>query len=297
MKFSPKGIIAAMVTPFTKGGDYVDFDKVAPLAAALVKRGAHGLFPCGTTGEGMLMNAEERKTVLEEVLMAVGKRALVVAHTGALDTATTIELTVHAMESGAQAAAIVAPSYYAYDRPSLVQFYTSIAKEVEGFPVLLYNIPSCARNALDANLVFEIAHSVENVVGIKDSSGNMPLITQLLARAPKGFSVINGEDEYGYQAFVAGAPAAVSGTANVVLDLYLGVYNEVQKGNLKKAWAWQAKLAHACGLFAYGGTLAAFKEGMRLRGLDGGYVRPPQRELTAQEKKQLAKALEAAGLL
>lgn len=292
-----EGIISAMVTPFTKGGNYVDLDKVGPLAQRLVKEGAHGLFPCGTTGEGMLLSVEERKEVLLEVVEAVGKQATVVAHTGTFDLATTIELTAHAAANGAHAAAIVAPGYYGYDDISLALYYRAIAKAVDGFPILLYNIPSCARNALSAELILDLAGSVENIVGIKDSSGSMPLLTRLIGNAPKGFAVVNGADEYGYQAFLAGATGAVSGTSNVVLKLYRGIYDQVKAGNLAKAWQTQVKLEHACRIFEYGKKAAVFKEGLRLRGFDAGYVRPPQRELDAKEKKALAKALKEAGLL
>ena len=87
MKVKIEGIISAMVTPFTKGGQYVDMDKVGAIAERLVKEGAHGLFPCGTTGEGLLMSPEERKEVIVEVVGAVGKKATIVAHTGTLDLA------------------------------------------------------------------------------------------------------------------------------------------------------------------------------------------------------------------
>jgi len=297
MKFRPQGIISAMITPFTKGGEYVDFDKVGPLAEWLIARGAGGLFPCGTTGEGLLMSAEERKEVLEEVVTAAGKRTLVIAHTGAMDTATTIELTEHARACGASAAAIVAPGFYTYDDAALRRYYRTIAEAVKGFPVLMYNIPGCAKNALSAELILDLATTVENMAGIKDSSGSMTLLTQLLGNAPKGFNVINGADEYGYQAFLAGAPAVVSGTSNVVLELYKGVYDHVRAGNLKKAWEYQVRLEKATRIFEYGRNLAVFKEGLRLRGFEAGFVRPPQRELTAAEKTRLARDLEELGVI
>lgn len=297
MKFAAKGIISAMVTPFTKGGDYVDFDKVGPLAELLVKGGAAGLFPCGTTGEGPLMSPDERMTVVEEVVQAVGKKVMVIAHTGAFDTATSVELTQHAANAGAHAAALVAPGYYGYDDASLRLYYKTVADSVKGFPVLLYNLPSCARNALSAELILDLANSIDNIVGIKDSSGSMPLLTRLVGNAPKGFAVINGCDEHGFQAFTAGCPAVVSGCSNAVIDLYYGIYSELQKGNTKKAWAWQVKLEQAARIFQYGRKLSLFKEGMRLRGFDAGYVRPPQCELSTAEKKDLAKKLEAAGII
>lgn len=297
MKFKIEGIICAMATPFTKNGEYVDFDKVAPLAERLVKGGVHGLFPCGTTGEGPLMSPDERKEVIEEVVRAVGKKALVIAQTGAGDTATTIELTRHAHECGAHAAGIVAPGYYAYDHAALKAYYTTIAKAVKGFPIIVYNIPSCARNSLSAELVLGLAESVGNIVGIKDSSGSMAFLTQLIGNAPRGFSVVNGADDYGYQAFLAGAAGAVSGTANVWHELYLSVYHNVKKSNLKQAWKDQVKLEKLCRVLQYGRNIAVFKEGLRLRGFDAGYVRPPQRELTPAERKSLAKELKALGVI
>jgi 4-hydroxy-tetrahydrodipicolinate synthase len=297
MRFKPQGIIAAMVTPFTKGGEYVDFEKAGALAQRLVDQGVHGLFPCGTTGEGLLLSAEERKELLEEIVQTVGKRTLVIAQTGCLDTATTIELTRHAQEAGANAAAIVAPGFFAYDDLALKAYYASIAKAVPDFPVLVYNIPACARNTLTPDFVLGLAESVENIVGIKDSSGNMAGLTQLLGSAPKGFHVINGADDYGYQAFLAGAPAAVSGMSNVVAEIYLAVYNNLQAGRLKQAWDAQVKLEKVCRTLFYGRNIALYKEAMRMRGFDAGAVRPPQRELTTLEKKALAKALEGIGIL
>lgn len=296
MKVKIEGIISAMVTPFTRGGQYVDMDKVGGIAERLVKEGAHGLFPCGTTGEGMLMSPEERKEVLNEVIGAVGKKATIIAHTGTFDLATTIELTAHAAANGAHAAAIVAPGYYGYDDTSLKLYYRAIAKAVAGFPIMLYNIPSCARNGLSAEVILELANE-ENIVGIKDSSGNMALLTRLIGNAPKGFAVVNGADEYGYQAFLAGAAGAVSGTSNVVLKLYRAIWDNVKAGKLDKAWAAQVKLEGACRILEYGRKAAIFKEGMRLRGFDPGYVRPPMRELDTKERKAFEQAMTDAGLI
>lgn len=297
MRFKIEGIISAMITPFTKGGAYVDLDKVAAMADRLVKGGVHGLFPCGTTGEGMLMSPAERMEVIEEVIGIVGNRCKVIAHTGSIDLATTVELTCHAFDCGAYAAAVVAPGFYTYDESALEQYYRAIAKEAAGFPILLYNIPGCAKNALSAELILRLANEVENIVGIKDSSGNMALVTRLLGNAPKNFYIVNGADDYGFQAFMAGAPGAVSGTSNVGHEIYLAVYDHFKKGRLDKAWKEQIRLEKLCRIVEYGKNIAVFKEGLRLRGFDAGDVRPPMRQLTAAEKKRLAKDLEGIGLL
>jgi dihydrodipicolinate synthase/N-acetylneuraminate lyase len=297
MRFKIEGIISAMVTPFTKGGEYVDFDKVAGLAQRMVKQGAVGLFPCGTTGEGMLMNSEERKEVLEEVISAVGKTAKVIGHTGTMELATTIELTRHAQESGACAAGIVAPFFYSFDEEAMFQYYKAIANSVKGFPILLYNIPGCAKNVLTPALVKRLANACENIVGIKDSGGNIIALIEMLGQADKGFHVINGVDDYGLQGFLSGCPAAVSGTSNVLLPIYVDVYKAMQKGNMKKAREKQYLLGQGAKALEYGAKTAIFKEGLRLQGFDAGYVRSPQRELSAKEKKQIAKRLEDLGII
>ncbi|MBL7645286.1 MAG: dihydrodipicolinate synthase family protein [Candidatus Hydrogenedentes bacterium] len=297
MKFKVEGIISAMVTPFTTGGEFVDFDKVAPLAAHLEKKGAGGLFPCGTTGEGLLCSTEERKTILEEVVGAVTKKCRVIAHTGAFDTATTVELTRHAQKAGAAAAAVVAPGFYGYDARALQAFYETVADAVPGFPVLLYNIPSCAKNELSADLIKTLASSRENIVGIKDSSGSMTFLTRLFNECPKDFAIINGADEHGFQAILAGCKAVVSGSSNAYIDIYVDIYNQIKKGNLKKAWQSQLKLEKACRLFTYGGGLAGLKHIMKFRTLDAGFVRPPQRELDNAEKKRIETGLSEQGLI
>ena len=294
MKVKLEGIFPAMLTPFTKGGVHVDYEKACAFAEWLAKKGVHGLYVCGTTGEGMLLHPEERKILLEEIVSAVGKKLKVVAHTGCLDTATTIELTVHALDAGAVAAGVIAPGYYRYDDAALIAHYKMVARAVKGGPVLLYDLPAFTGNALSEELVLELANSVDNIVGMKESHRDIAAFSRLVDKAPPGFALINGADEYTYQVYLTGAHASVSGTANVVPELFVGIYTNVQKGNLKKARALQAKLSVACELFKYGRLLASYKEGLRVRGLDLGYVRPPQRELSAKEKRAFSKTLEEA---
>jgi 4-hydroxy-tetrahydrodipicolinate synthase len=109
--------------------------------------------------------------------------------------------------------------------------------------------------------------------------------------------VINGVDNYSYQALVTGAHGCVASAANVVPELFLAIMQSVKKGDLKTAWRHQKKLSAAAKLLRYGAMVAFYKEGVRLRGFDPGFVRPPQRELTAKEKREFAQAMKAAGLI
>ena len=260
-------------------------------------KNVHGIFVCGTTGEGLLLRIDERKRLLEELVSAVGKKLNVVAQTGCLDTPTTIELTRHAADAGARAAAIVTPGFYGYDDDALRAHYKTVAKAVKDYPVLLYDIPSCAKNALSPEFVLQLAESIPNLVGLKESNRDIVNFSTLSAAIPKGFNLINGADEYSYQAYLSGGTGSVSSTANVVPELFLKIYANIRAGNPQRAWKFQTQLQNACALFRYGGLIARYKEGLRLRGFDPGYVRSPQRELTKKEQRELAKGMETLGLL
>jgi dihydrodipicolinate synthase/N-acetylneuraminate lyase len=297
MKYKLEGVYPAIVTPFTKDGKNVDIDKAIGVAHHLVKQGVHGLFVCGTTGEGMLLSLDERKRMVAELMKAVGKKVTIIAHTGCFDTGSTIALTRHAQEVGAAAVGVVAPGFHGYDNASLRAHFVAVAKSVPGFPVLLYNIPGCAKNAISPALVCDLAKRCDNIVGMKDSGGSIINLNAVLMDAPKDFNVINGVDEYTFQAYLAGASGSVSSTANVVPGLFLDIFKNVRAGKLEKALKAQELLSRACALFQYGAMVAFYKEGLRLQGVDAGFVRPPQRELNSGEKKALVKGLKAAGLL
>jgi len=264
MNVSIEGILPAMLTPFTKNGERVDYDRAAAYAERLLAQGAGGLFVCGTTGEGVLMTEAERKQLVEVVIEAVGKRTTVLAQTGALDTPATVRLTEHAARVGAAAAGIVAPGYYPYDDLSLRRYFTTVAKAVAGFPILMYNIPGCTQNPLNPAFIAQMANDVENIVGVKDSSGSVAHLNAVIRAVPEGFHVINGSDEYGYQAFVSGTKAAVSGTANVALSIYKRVFDHVRKGEYELGMAAQMDLMPACTLLKYQRRMAAYKECLRL---------------------------------
>lgn len=297
MRFKLSGILPAILTPFTRGGAKVDYGKACAFADVLADRGVQGLFVCGSTGEGLLMSLDERKQLAKELIDAVGKRLKIVVQTGCVDTLGTIDLTRHALESGAFAAGIYTPALYAYDDRALFAHFEHVAKAVPELPILLYNIPRLTGNSLSPALIADLANKVDSIVGMKDSSGEMAQLTRVIATAPKGFTVINGADEMSYQAYLSGAVGTVAMTANVVPELFLSIFSGVQKGNLKKALKDQQTLARAMDALGQGALISAYKEAVRLQGYDVGHVRPPQRELTREEKRSLAKRLESEGII
>lgn len=297
MRLKLEGILPAILTPFKRGGTEIDFDKAAAWAEELANRGVDGIFACGSSGEGLLMTVEERKQLACVYMDAVGSRLKVVMQTGCLDTPQTIELTRHAHEIGVHAVSAYAPPFYRYDDEALYRHFKLVGDATPDIPLLLYNIPRYAGNSLSPKLVFRIAAEVKSVSGMKDSSGDMGHVSRIIAGAPKNFVVINGADEFTYQAVVTGAAGAVSLTANVVPELFLSIRSDALAGSHKKALANQHKLNGIIDALGEGAMISAYKEALRLMGHDTGFVRPPQRELSAAEKKTLANRLKSAGLI
>ena len=297
MQFRLTGILPALLTPFTRGGAKVDYEKAGAFASTLADRGVAGLFVCGSTGEGLLMTLEERKRIAEEVIDVVGRRIKVVIQTGCLDTSSTIELTRHARDSGAHAVAVYTPAFYKYDDHALFAHFQRVAKAAPEIPLLLYNIPQYTGNGLSPMLIQELAEKVDSVVGMKDSSGDMAHLSRVMASAPKGFTMLNGADELCYQAYLTGAVGTVAMTANVVPELFQSIFDGVKAGKLNPALKAQRRLAEVMAALGHGQLISVYKEAIRLQGYDVGHVRPPQREIGAVEKKDLAKILAKAGLI
>jgi dihydrodipicolinate synthase/N-acetylneuraminate lyase len=289
------GVIPAMVTPFTKDGA-VDYEKAEALAGRLEAAGVHGLFIAGTTGSGPLMSLDERKTLLTRVRLATREETRIVAHTGTFDTATTIELTRHALEAGADAAAAVVPGYFAYDSPAVLRHFLQIAKAVPELPLLLYNIPACSGNAVAPEDVIRLAEGSPAIAGLKNSDTDLADLAEIASKAPPRFAIFNGVDTQNAQARLTGAHGTVSGPANVAPKLFLSQYESIEDGDLSAAMGLQLRINALCELLGYGGLLALFQEALRVQGFDSGYVRPPQRELFEEERTRLRHGLEELGL-
>jgi len=297
MRFKMGGIYPAILTPFTKNGKQVDYDKACAYAHYLADKGVHGIFVGGTSGEALLMSMDERKRLTEELVGAVGKRIEVVVQSGTIDTYSTIELTEHSMASGAKAVGIYTPSIYRLDGSANYNHFKMIAEASPKSPILLYNIPSVTNNNLSPDLIMQLANDFDNVVGMKDSSGNMGHVARVVAKTPKSFIVINGADDFTYQAYMTGCQGSVAITANVAPEIFLKIYKEQKAGNFKAALKASEHLTRVIDGIGGGSPLSVYKEAVRLRGADAGYVRPPQREATKDEKKKVKTALKREKLI
>ena len=269
-----RGVITALVTPFDDRGR-VDEEALQRLVEFQIRAGVHGLNPCGTTGEGALLTLEERQQVAEITVRAARGRVPVMVQTGTPSTEATIALTRHAQTIGADAATIVSPFYYRLGDEALVQHYAQIAASVPGFPLFLYNIPQLTGNNLTPAIVEAIAERCPNVIGLKDSSGNLSQVIDSASVRGGHFKVAVGSDGLILPALVTGIPASISGNANAVPELFVELFQAYWRGDWAGAQSAQARIQHVRRILKDGGDLSLFKAVLERRGLRVGGVRPP----------------------
>lgn len=266
-----KGIYPALVTPFSRDDR---FDEAA--YRALIRRvlpHVNGVVPCGTTGEFSYMTAEERKRVVEVCIDEVNGRVPVVAGTGAPSTREAVALTQHAKDVGATGALVVAPYFL---KPSFneVYDYFKAVNEV-GLPIVLYNIPQCAGTHFRWWTGEGMALDFDNVVGIKDSSGDLPFMEAMFEKVKGQVGIFVGHDEVVQAALGAGADGAILASANLIPDVYQEMYRATLEGDFAAAQMWQQKIQKLVRIVVRCSSTQAVKEGLRMMGLDVGDSRHP----------------------
>ncbi|MFB6219178.1 MAG: dihydrodipicolinate synthase family protein [Halobacteriaceae archaeon] len=228
-----EGIIPPMVTPVTGRDGDVDTDRLAALTESLVEGGVHGLFPCGSIGEFPSLTREQRRTVVETVVDAAADDVPVLAGCGATSLGDVRALVSDAADAGADAAVVVTPYYLGTSQAGLREFYRVLADDAE-LPVVLYNIPQVTGQHLDIETVADLADH-DNVVGIKDSSGELTYASRAVEATPPEFSVLLGIAELSVAALDVGADGLVSGPANVFPGPVAEMYEAYRDGDRGRA--------------------------------------------------------------
>src|SRR5690348_1819029 len=186
-------VLTAMVTPFTESGA-VDEEGVVRLTEHLLNNGSDGIVVCGTTGESPTLSHDEKLGLFHLVKKTVGKRGSVIAGTGGNDTAASIALTREAAEIGVDGALLVVPPYNRPSQEGMYQHFRAIANSVPDLPCILYNVPGRTAQNMDAWTTARLAHDVNNIVAVKEASGNLVQCAEIVASAPQGFALYSGDD-------------------------------------------------------------------------------------------------------
>ena len=288
-----RGIIPAMVTPMTEDEE-LDERGLAHLIDQLIGQGVHGVFTLGTAGESWALSTEEKKQVFEWTVGYADGRVPVYLGTAANSTREAIELAIAAESAGADCLSVLTPYFINPDPKEMANHYGEIARSI-GIPVLLYDLPSRTGNTLSVDLVMDLYSAHENIVGLKDSSGDLTKTLEYLRRAPNGFRMIMGRDTLIYAALMHGAAGAIAASANVAPELGVAIYEKFQCGDLEGALAAQKALAPLRLAFGLGTHPAMLKAGAELMGIAVGPPRGPVSRLSDSDRDSLKAVLVEMG--
>lgn len=287
-----KGIIPALITPFKEDGAIYEAS-LRNLVDSLIESGVGGFYLTGSTGEGFLMTAEERKKVVEIVIEQTAKRVPVIVHVGTIDTQTATELAEHAYNSGADAISSVPPFYYRFEFNEIYNYYKDLASAAP-LPLIIYNIPATTGVEIGLPAIKKLAE-IDNVMGIKYTSFNHYDMQRISEFNNGRITVYSGADEMCVSGLIMGAVGLIGSFYNLMPDLYVKIYKQVVEQ--KDIVSAQKNLLIANDIIQvvlkYGTSAAqiGIKPAMKLMGIDCGTVRKPFKRLKTEDVESMKQDL------
>lgn len=283
-----RGVITAMVTPFTANGD-LDLDAARRLARYLVDNGSHGLVVAGTTGESPTLSDDEKIGLLETVLEEVGDEATVIAGTGSNDTRLTVELTTRACEAGAHAVLVVAPYYNKPTAAGLRAHFAAASIAAAETPIVLYNIPSRSVINLSPELLSELAREHGNIVAVKQANNEDlgPI---------EGLEVLAGNDEIFARTLAFGGAGGILVASNAIGPRMRELYEAASAGDDQRADRIDSELRPVYEAMAAAPGCSSAKAALELLGIVDAHLRLPMVAVSEEERERIRGALERCGL-
>jgi 4-hydroxy-tetrahydrodipicolinate synthase len=284
------GIFVPHVTPFTREGE-LDLKALRLCVRFWLENGISGLVPCGSNGEAPYLSRQERTKVIETVVDEVNGKIPVIAGTGSMSTKETITFTKDAKDLGVDATLIVTPFYFKPTNREMLEHYRTVLGAVD-LPIVVYNVPKFTGFSLEPALVNQLVSENEKIIGLKDSSGNIGAITEIIRLVGDKISVLAGTADVALPTFLLGGKGAVIAVANVFPKLCSQLYETFKKGKYEEAKALQKRISFVNEVLVKKyNQHSAIKEALRLQGLPGGYPRKPALPLDGEEKKAVQNLL------
>ncbi|MEW9053781.1 MAG: 4-hydroxy-tetrahydrodipicolinate synthase [Neobacillus sp.] len=281
-------VLTAMVTPFDLNGD-IDFNAARNLVNYLITNGTDGLVVAGTTGESPTLTTEEKVEFFKYVVEVVDGRVPVIAGTGSNNTRASISLTRKAEEAGADGIMLVTPYYNKPSQEGMYQHFKSIA-ESTSLPVMLYNIPGRSVVNLSVETVVRLSE-VPNIVAIKEASGNLDAMSEIISRTPDDFTLYSGDDGLTIPVLAIGGAGVVSVASHMIGNEMQEMINLFKKGDVKGAAAAHRVLLPTMKALFSAPNPTPVKAALNMIGVQVGGVRLPLVPLTTEEKLTLQNAL------
>lgn len=291
-----RGIIPPVVTPMTADGE-LDLPGLRAHVDYLLSHRVDGIFVLGTTGEFYALSESEKQAVVADTVAHVGTRSSVFVGTGAETTREVVRLTAMAQRERAAGVSVITPYFIKPSQAELIDHFRRVA-ESTSLPVVLYNNPAtCGGVNVEPETVAKLAE-VPNIIGIKDSSGDLQNTIELIKITPQDkFSVLMGRDTLLLAALMFGAKGAIPATCNIAPHLCVGIYQSYMQGDIASAKQFQDQLAPVRMALTLGTGNGAVKEAMALLGRPAGPNRLPIAPLSAEKREKLKAVLMKAGLL
>ncbi len=268
-----KGTGVAIVTPFRKDSS-IDFLSLEKLVNHLLNNGIDYLVVLGTTGETATLNNDEKRAVLNFVIETADKKVPIVAGFGGNNTSEIVSSIKHNNFSGIDAILSVSPYYNIPSQKGLYNHYKAIAA-ASSLPIILYNVPGRTSVNISAETSLKLAHDIENIVAIKEASGNLAQIMQILKNKPKDFMLISGDDLLTLPLISMGIHGVISVTANAFPKEYSNLVNLALKGKFKDAMIGQNSLLEIMQTLFVEGNPAGVKAALRILDIIPNYLRQP----------------------
>ena len=279
-----KGVYAVAVTPFKEDGQF-DFESAKKNLDWLIEKGVQGICVLGATGEYQSVSDEEHMAYVREIIPYIKDRVSVIVGASRERPEDVVKLVQNIKECGGHAAMVLPPFYCHPSQDEVVAHYRYIAEHVD-FPVVAYNNPGSAGIAIERD-TFKEVFQIPNTAIVKESSGDMHKLTEVLMDAPEQVSVFCGCDNLAFESFADGACGWISMLANIAPEQCVELYKAVcEEKDLEKGKEVYKQILPALDVLeSFPKPVQALKYALSFKGLNGGYVRRPRLELTEEEKK------------
>jgi 4-hydroxy-tetrahydrodipicolinate synthase len=288
------GAIVAVVTPFKKG--LIDEAGLRNLIEFQLANGTHGIVPCGTTGESPTLSHKEHERVVEITIEQTARRVPVIAGTGSNSTEEAISLTRHAKNAGADAALMISPYYNKPTQEGIYRHFEQVARVVD-IPIIVYNIPGRTASNIEPSTMARLA-KIDNIVGVKEASGSMKQITDIIAMCPDDFIVVSGEDFLTFPLMCVGGKGVISVVSNVAPREMADLCNLYSEGRIDESRKLYYKLLPLLHILFIETNPAPVKAALAMMNrIESEEVRLPLVTITESSKEKVRKVLEAQGLL
>lgn len=289
------GSAVAIITPFYENGD-VNFEELGRLIDFQIENGSDAIVICGTTGEASTLTHEEHLDCIRYAVEKTAGRVPVIAGTGSNCTRTAIYLSQEAEKYGADALLVVTPYYNKATQKGLKQHFAAVANSVS-IPVILYNVPSRTGCNILPETVVEMAKEVDNIVGIKEASGNVGQVTQLATLADGCIDIYSGNDDQVVPLMALGGKGVISVLANVAPRQSHDIVASYLAGDVEKSLKEQLGLLPLIDALFCEVNPIPVKKAVSMLGFAAGPLRMPLTEIEPEHEKRLRQAMVDAGIL